>query len=63
MPPQMKPHHQAVRLATLVREMRDKQKEYFRHRSPLTLSVCKELERRVDAELCNILDSQPSLFD
>jgi len=58
-----KPHPQAVRLAKLVREMRENQREYFRRRSPTILSFCKELERRVDAELCNILDNDHPLFD
>lgn len=35
----------------LVREMRAKQKEYFRTRGATALAECRDLERRVDAML------------
>ena len=49
-------------LAELVKEMRNAQKCYFRERSPQWLSTAKELERRVDAEVKKLLDSQKELF-
>ena len=50
-------------LARLVRQMRDAQRAYFRERSPQALSVSKELERRIDRAVANILDTQPRLFE
>jgi len=49
-------------LAVLVREMRDAQKAYFKERSPQQLSVSKELERRVDKVVADILDKQTKMF-
>lgn len=50
-------------LAELVRQMRDAQKSYFRERSPQWLSQSKELERRVDRAVSDVLDRQGTLFD
>lgn len=49
-------------LATLVRQMRDAQKTYFRERSPQALNYSKELERRVDKAVSDVLDKQVELF-
>lgn len=46
----------------LVREMRNAQKEYFKTRSKDSLNRSKELERKVDAELQSINNTQQSLF-
>lgn len=46
----------------LVREMRAAQKEYFKTRSKDVLSRSKELERKVDAELQSINNTQQKLF-
>ena len=46
----------------LVREMRAAQKEYFSKRSKDVLNRSKELERKVDAELQSINNTQQSLF-
>ena len=35
----------------LVKRMRERQKEYFRYRSPYVLRECKELEAMVDGEI------------
>jgi hypothetical protein len=47
-------------LAELAKRMRDKQKEYFRTRKPDVLEESKELERRFDAVVSQVLD--PQLF-
>jgi arsenate reductase-like glutaredoxin family protein len=49
-------------LAALVRQMRQAQNEYFRERSPQYLNLSKELERRVDRAVADILDKQGTLF-
>lgn len=49
-------------LATLVRQMRDAQRTYFRERSPQALNTSKELERRVDRAVADVLDKQQKLF-
>lgn len=41
---------------TLVRQMRDAQKQYFRTRDQRILTCAKELERRVDNELAGQLE-------
>lgn len=46
----------------LVREMRAAQKEYFKTRSKDVLNRSKELERKVDAELQSINNTQQTLF-
>jgi hypothetical protein len=46
----------------LVRDMRAAQKEYFRTRSKDVLNRSKELERKVDAELQSINNTQQTLF-
>jgi hypothetical protein len=48
--------------ADLVRRMRQKQKDYFRTRNPVTLGESKDLERRVDA-LLDPPPRTPGLFD
>lgn len=45
---------------TLVRQMRDVQKEYFRTRDKRILACSKELERRVDKAIEEA--DQPTLF-
>lgn len=55
-------HLNAVELAELVRQMREAQRLYFRERSPQALSVAKELERRVDRAVDEVLNEQPKLF-
>lgn len=50
-------------LAQLVRDMRQAQCTYFRDRSPQALSRSKELERRVDRAVSEVLDKQPKLFE
>ena len=45
----------------LVKEMRDQQKKYFRDRSNHSLSLSKELERRVDREIESLRDTQKEL--
>ena len=57
-------------LAELVKQMRDAQNTYFKEKSrrwstevdPQWLSTAKELERRVDSAVKNILDGQKKLF-
>jgi len=54
-------------LAELVREMRHQQKGFFlaprgSDKRAECLSISKELERRVDREVEEILDRQPKLF-
>lgn len=49
-------------LAKLVREMREAQRSYFTERSPQWLSKAKELERRVDRAVADVLDKQGKLF-
>lgn len=46
----------------LVREMRAAQKEHFKTRSKDVLNRSKELERKVDAELQSINNTQQTLF-
>jgi hypothetical protein len=46
----------------LVRQMRTAQKEYFKTRTKDALNRSKELERKVDAELQSINDTQQTLF-
>ena len=46
----------------LVREMRNAQKEYFKKRTKDALNRSKELERKVDAELQSINNTQQKLF-
>lgn len=51
--------------AALVGRMRAKQAEYFRTRDRIALQESKDLERRVDAAVNEILgkaDRQPELF-
>lgn len=51
-------------LARLVASMRAKQSEYFRDRNPSLLNVCRDLERRVDRAIDEILNPpQPGLFE
>lgn len=58
----------AYQFFRLVERMSNKQKEYFRTKSPSVLNESKSLEREVDSEIQranNILNNrqQPSLFD
>ena len=46
----------------LVWRMRAAQAAYFETRDGLNLSLAKELERRVDAEVERITNAQPRLF-
>lgn len=50
----------------LVAEMRAAQRDYFRCRASSILKICKELEKRVDAEIARIRKGvdqpQASLF-
>lgn len=52
-----------IELATLVREVRDLQKRFFRQHDGTVLERCKELEKRLDAAVDEILTKQPRLFD
>ncbi len=45
---------------TLVREMRDAQKEYFKTRNKIILAKSKDLERKVDKMLSQF---QPGMLD
>ena len=49
-------------LASLVQEMRNAQREYFRTRSGPALEKSKRLEKQVDDALGAVL-RQPGLFD
>ena len=51
----------------LVAQLRTKQKQYFATRSSVVLAECKDLERRVDAEIARWkraeeMKNQPELF-
>jgi hypothetical protein len=45
-------------LAELVRQMRRKQSDYFARRHVTTLKEARDLERRVDKALVEVLDGQ-----
>lgn len=45
-----------------VRQMRYQQRRYFAYRRPEVLERSKELERRVDGIVDEILNNQPQLF-
>lgn len=45
-----------------VRQMRYQQRRYFAYRMPEVLKMSKELERRVDKMVAEILDENPQLF-
>lgn len=48
----------------LVRQMRNAQKEYFKTRDKSILQQSKELERKVDAYIVNVISNQQrSLFN
>lgn len=49
-------------LATLVREMRDLQKRFFKQHDYQLLARCKQLEKQVDEVCEDICDQQPKLF-
>jgi hypothetical protein len=49
-------------LAQLVFEMRTSQKTFFRTKDFGVIHKCKDLERRVDELVEDILDKQPKLF-
>lgn len=50
-----------IELATLVKEMRATQKDYFANRNGEALRESKALERSVDALVARILTPQPKL--
>jgi len=51
-------------LARLVKTMRDVQDRYFRTRQPSLLHVARDMERRVDAAVKNVLHPPtPDLFE
>jgi hypothetical protein len=50
-----------VELADLVREMREMQAAYFRHRDRESLAESKKLEKGVDEAIGQILRPSPSL--
>ena len=45
-----------------VQEMRNAQKEYFKTRDKAILAKSKELERKVDNMLSNLVPNMPNLF-
>lgn len=45
-----------------VQEMRNAQKEYFKTRDRVSLAKSKELERKVDNMLSNLVPNKPNLF-
>jgi hypothetical protein len=51
-------------LASLVKEMRDAQKKYFKERTQSALTASKDLEKKVDQEVEKILNRevQTNLF-
>lgn len=49
-----------VEFARLVADCRRAQKVYFRDRTPGDLSKSKELEKRVDRAVLDILDERPA---
>lgn len=49
--------------ASLVAEMRNAQREFYRTRSATSLEIAKRLERRVDETLRDLISPQPTLFD
>ncbi len=50
--------------AILVRDMRDKQRTYFRDRTPAALDAAKKAEHKVDCYVKDVLEpSPPNLFD
>lgn len=51
-----------VELATLVDEMRAAQREFFKKRDWRLVKHAKELERKVDDAVEEILQKQPKLF-
>ncbi len=50
-------------LATLVRQMRARQRAYFAQKRPADLSASRELEKQVDELLRRLTGEQRSLFD
>lgn len=51
-------------LAKQIKAMRDAQRKYFRDRSPQNLNASKDLERRLDQDVADVLDEKgPSLYD
>lgn len=50
------------KFAEEVRQMRYQQRRYFAYRRPEVLERSKELERRVDRIVEEILNNQPQLF-
>ena len=50
----------SIEFVRLVAALRDAQRSYFKTRSSAVLGECRNLEKRVDAEILAILE--PSLF-
>lgn len=46
----------ALELARLVKRCREHQRRYFRERTPQLLAECRDLERRVDRAVAEVLD-------
>jgi hypothetical protein len=46
--------------ARLVRNLRNMQQRYFRSREQTDLRICKDLERRVDEKVAEILAEPPA---
>lgn len=56
------PRDELINLAKKVSDMREAQKRYFKGRSLNDLTVSKQLEAEVDAEVKTILDPDLTLF-
>lgn len=54
--------HTVISLATLVAELRDLQKRFFKQHDYKLLARCKQLEKQVDDACDEILTRQPKLF-
>lgn len=59
---QLDPETRLRVLAMKVKQMRDKQREYFRTRDKAVMRESKDLEARVDRQVDEILDDKPRLF-
>lgn len=58
------PHQiRAAELVQAVKTMREHQREYFKHRSPVSLERSKEAEREVDRILAELVREQGGLFE
>lgn len=59
---QLEPQTHLRVLAMKVKQMRDKQREYFRTRDKAVMRESKDLEAQVDHQVDEILDDKPRLF-